>query len=255
MIDLNFACPVKKIKNKARGGHMLRDVVRGHEIFRAVRDRLPTATLTVSLRQSFDGDEAADELIELLDEAWRLGFVAARVHARSVEQKYLGRAKWETLRSLKRHYPDRVILGSGDVFTAHDAARMKRQTGVDAVWIARGAIGNPWIFRDAATLLSDESAELTAPSVRSQRSALQEHFADAMKIHGEQLAGRRMRKQGIKYARFHPNAAEVKAEFIAVSSLTDWGRVLKKWYAADIPGVWPANDAADEVNDSTCNIA
>ena len=69
-----------------------------------------------------------------------------------------------------------------------------------------------------------------------------------MEIHGEQLAGRRMRKMGIKYSRFHPNAAEVKTDFINVHSLRDWTSVLTNHYAADAPGVWPAVDAADEVN-------
>jgi hypothetical protein len=69
-----------------------------------------------------------------------------------------------------------------------------------------------------------------------------------MQIHGEQLAGRRMRKMGIKYARFHPNAVEVKSEFINVRSLRDWNNVLIKWYASDGPGNWPDPRAADEVN-------
>jgi len=69
-----------------------------------------------------------------------------------------------------------------------------------------------------------------------------------MEIHGEQLAARRMRKMGIKYSRFHPMAAQVKAEFIGVHSLRDWSRVLDKWYTADGPGVWPTANAADEVN-------
>jgi hypothetical protein len=69
-----------------------------------------------------------------------------------------------------------------------------------------------------------------------------------MQIHGEQLAGRRMRKMGIKYARFHPDAVQVKQQFINVHSLREWNAVLAKWYATDIPGVWPAADAADEVN-------
>ena len=72
-----------------------------------------------------------------------------------------------------------------------------------------------------------------------------------MQIHGEQLAGRRMRKMGIKYSRFHPLAAQVKADFINVRSLRDWTNVLEKFYAADGPGVWPDPRAADEVNDST----
>src|SRR5689334_19446171 len=154
VIDLNFACPVKKIKNKARGGHMLLDVPRGLAILRAVRERLPGAILTMSLRRGFDDSaESVDRFHQIIEEAWSLDFAAVRVHGRTVEQKYVGRARWDFLRELKRRYPDRTILGSGDVFTAEDAVRMQRETGVDIVWIARGAIGNPWIFRHAAELL------------------------------------------------------------------------------------------------------
>ena len=273
-IDLNFACPVKKIKNKARGGHMLRDVARGHSILRAVRDRLPNATLTCSLRRAFDDSPENGELLyDLVDEAWKQGFAAVRVHGRTVEQKYAGRADWSALRELKRRYPNHTILGSGDVFTAEDAVRMKVETGVDVVWIARGAIGNPWIFRDAARLLSLESQRstfnvelstlrversiLSPPTIAEQRDALREHFDLAMEIHGEELAGRRMRKMGIKYARFHPQARAVKDAFIEIKSLRQWSDVLTRYYTDDGPGVWPAKDAADLVNDTasqSCEI-
>ena len=195
---------------------------------------------------------------EIIETAWSLGFAAARVHARTVEQKYFGFARWPFLADLKRRYPDKTIFGSGDVFTAADAVRMLRETGVDVVWIARGAIGNPWIFRHAAALLASP-APIDPPTLPEQRAALTEHFAIAMQIHGEQLAGRRMRKMGIKYSRFHPARAEVKNDFIAVRSLRDWQAVLDKWYAQDAPGVWPDPRAADEVNDGgateDCSIA
>jgi tRNA-dihydrouridine synthase B len=259
VIDLNFACPVKKIKNKARGGHMLLDTTRGVGILRAVRDVLPNAVLTVSLRRGFDDSgESVDRFHEILQCAWDNGYAAARVHGRTVEQKYLGRALWPSLLEINRQYPNRTILGSGDVFTAQDALRMLRQTGVDCVWIARGAIGNPWIFRDVAKLLSDPSAELVPPTIAEQRDALAEHFALAMQIHGEQLAGRRMRKMGIKYSRFHPEHALVKSEFINVRSLRDWTNVLEKWYRDDRPGVWPDPTAADEVTEgapSSCEMS
>src|SRR5205814_5276210 len=144
-----------------------------------------------------------------------------------------------------------------DVFTAEDAVRMLRETGVDIVWIARGAIGNPWIFRHAAMLLggnaggedggsriedsagasgailhppSSIAGPISPPTIHEQRDALAEHFAIAMEIHGEQLAGRRMRKMGIKYSRFHPLSPEVKKQFIEVRSLRDWTNVLDRWY-------------------------
>ncbi len=299
VIDLNFACPVKKIKNKARGGHMLLDVARGISILKSVRDALPPEVPTsISLRRGFDDStESEDRFYEIVDTAFSYGYSAIRVHGRTVEQKYNGQAHWPFIREVKQRYPDRTILGSGDVFTAYDVVRMLEETGADIVWIARGAIGNPWIFQHAAYLLknrlpspspgvgggagsawqakgavSRSSATstltldphpnplparergqdpLSPPTIHAQRDALAEHFAIAMQIHGEQLAGRRMRKMGIKYSRFHPQAALVKAEFINVHSLRDWSNVLAKWYASDGPGVWPDPKAADEVNESS----
>jgi nifR3 family TIM-barrel protein len=251
VIDLNFACPVKKIKNKARGGHMLQDLPRATDILKAVRDLVPAhVPTTVSLRRSFtDTPESVEQFHRVIETAWANGYAAARVHARTVEQKYQGRADWPVLKRIKQQYPDRTILGSGDVFTAHDAVRMLKETGVDLVWIARGAIGNPWIFQHARQLLLDGSQLLSPPTIHEQRHALEEHFAIAMQIHGEQLAGRRMRKMGIKYSRFHPESAQVKQGFINVHSLRDWNNVLADWYATDAPGVWPPDNAADLVND------
>jgi tRNA-dihydrouridine synthase B len=251
VIDLNFACPVKKVKSKARGGHMLADVPRAVEILKRVRDKLPAhVPITVSLRRAFDDSpEAAERLFQIIDAAWQNDYSAVRVHGRTVEQKYLGRADWPTLAALKKRYPNRTILGSGDVLTAEDAVAMLRQTGVDIVWIGRGAIGNPWIFQQARTLLENPNAVLNPPTIFEQRHALTEHFSIAMEIHGEELAGRRMRKMGIKYSRFHPAARDVKQAFISVRSLRDWTSVLDKWFAADGVGVWPDRAAADEVND------
>src|SRR5688572_29523674 len=292
VIDLNFACPVKKIKNKARGGHMLMDVARAVSILKAVRDALPPhVPTTVSLRRGFDDSpQSVERFHEIVETMWTLGYAAVRVHARTVDQKYAGQARWPFLREVKRRYPDRTIIGSGDLFTAEDVVRMLRETGVDCAWIARGAIGNPWIFQHAATLLAltpstgtpgegrgegrsvassnvedrqhsksgphpsplpeyrERGQEIAPPTIHEQRDALAEHFAIAMQIHGESLAGRRMRKMGIKYSRFHPNSPDVKGDFIAVQSLRDWTNVLEKWYSIDGPGVWPDPKAADEVN-------
>jgi nifR3 family TIM-barrel protein len=252
VIDLNFACPVKKIKNKARGGHMLRDLDRAKSIVTAVRDAVPDGTtITVSLRRGFDdSDESTDQFWQLLEFIFDHGLSAARVHARTVEQKYQGRSRWEFLKQVKQRFPNKTILGSGDVFTAEDAVRMLRETNVDCIWIARGAIGNPWIFQQAMQLLQTPAAKLNPPTIHSQRHALLEHFEIAMQIHGEQLAGRRMRKQGIKYARFHPRPQEVKDAFIRTSSLRDWRDVLDRFYSEDGPGIWPSPTAVDEVNES-----
>jgi len=255
VIDLNYACPVKKIKNKARGGHMLLDNITAKKMLQAVRDRVPTnIATTISLRRGFDeSNESVDRFYDIVDYAFECGFSAVRVHGRSVEQKYLGRANWNFLAKVKQRYPNNTILGSGDVFTAHDAVRMLRETGVDIVWIARGAIGNPWIFSHVRALLDNKP--IHPPTIHEQRDVLHEHFTLAMQVHGEQLAGRRMRKMGIKYSRFHPQADDVKHGFIQVHSLRDWSNVLDRYYTSDAPGVWPPDNAADEVNESETVVA
>lgn len=252
VVDVNLACPVKKIRNKARGGHLLSDAQTAIAIVRSVREAVPASVpVTVKLRRGYDESAEATEAFWLILEAvFACGIAAAAVHARTVEQKYAGVAHWPFLKEVKQRYPDQVILGSGDVFDAPSVVRMLRETGVDGIWIARGAIGNPWIFADALRLLKGEDESvLRPPGVLLQREALAEHFMEAMRVHGEQLAGRRMRKMGIRYARFHPQTDDVKKAFIEVVSLRDWQRVLDQWYAKDVPGVSPAKAMVDLVNE------
>ena len=232
VVDINLACPVKKIRTKLRGGHLLSDIDTAIAILKAVRDAVPShIPTTVKLRQSYDSSAGAmDDFARVFDAAFAHGYACCALHARTVEQKYEGAASWDFLRQIKAAFPQRVILGSGDVFDASAALRMLRETGVDGVWIARGAIGNPWIFSEFTRLLAgDSSTTLQPPSVYQQRDALREHFLEAMRIHGEQLAGRRMRKMGIRYARFHPQSQDVMRQFIEVRSLRDWQAVLDHW--------------------------
>ena len=251
-VDVNLACPVKKIRNKARGGHLLSDAQKAIAIVRAVREAVPAhVPVTVKMRRGYDeSSQATDVFWEILEAAFQSGIAAVAVHARTVDQKYAGAAHWPFLKAVKDRYPQQVILGSGDVFDASSVVRMLRETGVDGIWIARGAIGNPWIFGDVLRLLKGEDASaLRPPGVLMQREALSEHFIEAMRVHGEQLAGRRMRKMGIRYARFHPLCGEVKKAFIEVVSLRDWQKVLDRWYAQDVPGAWPGKEMVDLVNE------
>lgn len=246
-VDVNLACPVKMTPSP-RGGLVLRDVPRARAILSAVRDALqPGTTATVSLRRAFDDSaESAQNFEAIVEAAWASGYAAVRIHARTVQQGYIGASRWDFLKKAKRLWPGRTILGSGDVFDAHDAVRMLGETGVDIVWIARGAIGNPWIFEDAARLLRGEP--IAPPTVHAQRDALLEHLDLSMRIHAPELAGRRARKMGIKSSRFHPRAVEVKRAFIEAASLDDCRAVLARHYAEDMAGVWPPAQAADETS-------
>ena len=240
-IDVNLACPVKKIDRKARGGHWLAEPDGAIAILEAVREAVPAGVrCTVKLRRSYDDTpEMAGAFERVLDAAFRIGYAWATVHGRTVEQKYIGPSRWDILREIVRRHPDRLIFGSGDVWEAGDVFRMLAYTGVAAAAVARGCIGNPWIFRQARALLAGRGP--SRPSLAEQRGVLEEHFRLALAVNGggaatrraEAYTGRTMRKFGIRFAAHHPRGEDVRRRMIAVASLADWRAVLDEWYAAE----------------------
>jgi tRNA-dihydrouridine synthase B len=244
VIDVNLACPVKKIDRKARGGHWLAEPRGAIAILEAVREAVPAEIpCAVKLRRSYDDTpEMVERFERVFDAAYRMGYAWTTVHARTVEQKYIGPSRWTFLRDLVRRHPERIIFGSGDIWEAEDIFRMLAYTGVQAVSVARGCIGNPWIFRQARGMLAGEVPAL--PTIEEQRQVLESHFALAMSVNGgmrraEAYTGRTMRKFGIRFAAHHPRSEEVKQRMIAVSSLADWREVLEMFYeaTADSPAV------------------
>ncbi len=232
-IDVNLACPVKKIRKKARGGHWLREPEGALDILRAVRDAVPPGiATTLKIRRGSDDSEDAERRFHAIFEgAYELGYSWATVHGRTVEQKYVGPSRWTFLRDLVRRYPDRLIFGSGDVWSAHEIIRMIEFTGVHAVSVARGCIGNPWVFRQARDLLAGRTPE--APTIEEQRAVLLDHFELSMALNGERLAGRLMRKFGVRFSTHHPDSDSVRREFTQISSFDDWRAVLDRHYNAE----------------------
>lgn len=234
-IDVNLACPVRKIRSKARGGHWLREPEGALDILRAVREALPPsipATLKIR-RGSDDSPEAERNFHRIFEGAYEIGYAWATVHGRTVEQKYLGPSRWTFLRDLVRAYPDRLIFGSGDVWEVEDIFRMIAYTGVHAVSVARGCIGNPWIFRQARDMMAGHPP--LAPTIAQQRDVLLQHFDLSVAVNGEQAAGRLMRKFGIRFARHHHDPEGVKARFVRISTTADWRDVIGSFYATDGP--------------------
>lgn len=230
VIDVNIACPVKKIRKHNRGGHFLAHPDAAIELLSAVREAVsPEVPCTVKMRRAFDDSpEMARNFERIFDAAYEMGYAWATVHCRTVEQKYRGPGRWEVLRDLVRRRPDRVILGSGDIWEVGDIFAMLEYCGVHAVSVARGCIGNPWIFRQACQLMA--GADPAPPTLAEQREVLLRHHGYSAVIHGEARAGRMMRKFGIKFAAHHPAPEAVKAEFIRCSSAEEWREVIERHY-------------------------
>ena len=240
VVDINFGCPVKKVLGRCRGGFHLSQPEVALEIVRRTRytvpDRIP---VTVKMRRGIDdSQQSRDHFFEILDGAFAAGVAAVTVHGRTVVQRYVGPSRWTFLREVKMHVGDRTILGSGDLFAAADCLEMIRQTGVDGVTVARGAIGNPWIFAQARALAAGRPLP-APPSLTEQREVILEHFRLAEEIYGPERCGIPMRKFGIKYSALHPDWKTVREEFARVKDPADWRAVLDRWYNQDGPGQYP----------------
>ncbi len=249
VIDINFGCPVKKVLGRCRGGFLLSQPEIALEIVSRVRDAVPpTIPVTVKMRRGLDDmPESRERFFTIFDGAFERGVAAITVHGRTVEQRYIGPSRWEFLREVKQHAGTRTVLGSGDLFTPQACLDMIRTTGVDGVTVARGAIGNPWIFEQVRALAAGEPLP-DPPSLFEQREVIGEHYRLAEQIYGPEVCGRQMRKFGIKYSRLHPESQAVRDAFIAVRRSDQWQAVLDAWYAEDLPGRHPALEV-DETAD------
>jgi len=239
VIDINFGCPVKKVLGRCRGGFLLSQPDTALDIVQSVVDAVAGCRpLTVKMRRGMD-DSAKSEhkFFTILDGAFEIGIDEVTVHGRTVEQRYVGPSDWPFIKRVKQHVGDRTVMGSGDLFTADDCVRMMNETGVDGVTLARGCIGNPWIFAQCKARLAGEPLP-PPPTVVEQGRVIGQHYAWAVKVHGEPYAGRLMRKFGIKYSELHPYAREVRDAFVSVHTCAEWQAALKKWYDPDTP--WPA---------------
>jgi nifR3 family TIM-barrel protein len=237
-IDINFGCPVRKVLGRHRGGFLLSEPDQALAIVRSVFAAVgSTHPVTVKMRRGTDeSPDARRNVLKILDGAFEIGVSAVAMHPRTVKQRYVGPSDWSFLAWIKEHVQDRVILGSGDLFSAEACVRMLRETGVDGVTLARGCIGNPWIFEECVALWRGDPMP-PPPSIGCQREAIREHHADLVDQYGPDRAAKILRRFGIKYSEHHPLARSVRDAFIAVRRPDDIEQVIERWY--DPQGDWP----------------
>jgi nifR3 family TIM-barrel protein len=231
VIDINFGCPVKSAVGGCRGGYHLGQPAVALEIVDRVRDAVPQhIPVTLKMRRGVDdSDDSRECFFQILDGAFARGIAAVTVHGRTVAQKYSGPSNWDFLRQVKEHAGPRTILGSGDLFSARACLDMLTQTGLDGVSVARGAIGNPWIFQQVRALAA--GLPLPHPGIAEQRRVLEMQCGLCVAAGDPSRALSTMRMFGIKFARLHPQHAAVRNAFAVARTLEEWQAVLERWYA------------------------
>lgn len=168
--DINMGCPANKILKGCAGCSLMGDLDLAREIVRAVR-RAIRIPLTVKFRLGLRDDRRNFLDLARIREAEGVSGVA--LHARTAKQMYSGRADWARIAELKRTVSIPVV-GNGDVVSAEDAVKMIDETGCDGVMIGRASMKNPWIYRQAAALLSGREPQ--EPTVEDRRDVILEHF-------------------------------------------------------------------------------
>ncbi|HZH03619.1 MAG TPA: tRNA dihydrouridine synthase DusB [Myxococcaceae bacterium] len=221
IIDINMGCPVKKVTKTGAGSALLCDPPRAAEVVRAIA----TATglpVTAKIRSGWDHDRRNYlEMAEHLEDA---GCAALAVHPRTRSQGYSGSADWKVIADLKRRVRKMPVIGNGDVKTVEDARRMLETTGCDFVMIGRGALGNPWIFRQ---LLGGEG-----PSPDERCAVVLSHFRAHQAFMGEEApAVRAFRKHLAWYAHGLHGAAAFRSEVNRLESAQGVEAAVNRFFA------------------------
>ncbi len=203
-IDINMGCPVTKVVSKGEGSALMRTPELAAEIVSRVSAACGVP-VTAKFRSGWNVDDVnAVGFARAMEAA---GASALTIHARTRDQFYRGHADWDLIAAVKEAVTVPVI-GSGDVLCAADAGRMLERCGVDAVMVARGAQGDPWIFREARALL--DRGEVLDPPTPFERIDMAREHAAALVAFGGEHAFTRMRKHVSWYITGMPGATHVR---------------------------------------------
>ena len=225
ILDINMGCPVPKVVNNGEGSALLKDPERISQIIKSIVAAIHKP-VTAKIRIGFE-KEAVD-LAEIAKRIEDAGASAIAVHGRTREQFYSGKADWDIIRQVKEAVKIPVI-GNGDLLTAEDVIAMEEQTGCDGFMIARGAQGNPWIFRQILHYF-ETGEHLQKPPASEVAQMILRHARMMLEFKGEYIGIREIRKHAAWYTAGYPHGARLRVAINQVENYEQLETLLMEYF-------------------------
>ena len=226
--DINMGCPVPKITGNGEGSALMKNPALAEKIVRTMAERLHKP-VTVKIRKGFDSQNI--NAVEIAKIAEGSGAAAVAVHGRCREDYYSGKADWDIIGEVKAAV-NIPVIGSGDIYCGKDAADMLAKSGCDGVMAARGARGNPWIFRNIISYM-ETGKEPERPSAEEVKEMILRHTKAEIDFSGEDTAIRQMRKHVAWYSAGYPGSAALRREINRAFTFEEFKRILTMWEGTD----------------------
>ncbi len=216
VIDINMGCPAPKIAGSGSGAALMRNPALCGRIVQAV-SRAVDIPVTVKIRAGFDKDHL--NAVEVAKIAERNGAQAVTVHGRTKEQFYAPPVDYDIIREVKKALSIPVI-GNGDIVGAKSAQFVMEYTGCDYLMVGRGALGNPWVFREINEYF-DKGIIIDPPTLDEKCDILLRHIESAVEYKGEYVGMREARKHTAYYLKGFKNAAKLRNLAFSMETLSD----------------------------------